>query len=142
MYLLDTNVISEMRKMGTRRADPVVQRWVDRTSVFDSYISAISILEIETGIQLLMKRDPAQANVLWKWLHGHVLPSYDGRIISVDTIVALRCAKLHVPVTMSYMDALIGATALVQGMTVVTRNVKDFEPMGVKVLNPWTDLAD
>jgi predicted nucleic acid-binding protein len=96
-------------------------------------------MEMEIGYLLKKRKDPVQAEVYRHWLHERVLPSFAGRIFAVDIEVSLRCAKLHVPVTMGYNDALIGATALVHGMTVVTRNVKDFAPMGVKVLNPWSE---
>jgi toxin FitB len=137
MYLLDTNVISEMRKSQKKRADPGLQRWSDRAKGSSLYLSAISLLELETGILLMERKDPAQAEVLREWLHSRILPGFAGRILGVDVEVALRCATLHVPSTPPYRDSLIAATALVHGLTVVTRNVKDFERMGVKVLNPW-----
>jgi predicted nucleic acid-binding protein len=137
MYLLDTNVISEMRKAQKKRAHPGVQRWSDGATESSLYLSAICILESETGILLMHRKDPAQATVLRDWLHGHILPGFAGRILGVTTEVALHCAMLHVPVTPPYRDSLIAATALVHGLTVVTRNVKDFLPMGCKVLNPW-----
>jgi predicted nucleic acid-binding protein len=137
MYLLDTNVISEVRKAQKKRADPGVQRWSDRAKGSSLYLSTISILEAETGILLLRRKNPAQAEVLRQWLHDRVMPGFAGRILGVDAEVALRCALLHVPVAAPYRDSLIAATALVHSLTVVTRNVKDFVPMGVKVLNPW-----
>ena len=137
MYLLDTNVISEMRKAQRKRADPSVQRWSDNANGRTLYLSTISIMESETGILLMERKDPAQAEVLREWLHEHILPGFAGRILGVDAEVALRCATLHVPSTAPYRDSLIAATALVHGLTVVTRNVKDFVPMGVKVFNPW-----
>jgi len=137
MYLLDTNVISEMRKSQKGRADPGVQRWSDGVKGSSLYLSTISILESETGILLMKRKDAMQAEILREWLHDRILPGFAGRILGVDVEVALRCATLHVPVNVSYSDSLIAATALVHGLTVVTRNVKDFEPMGVAVLNPW-----
>jgi len=100
-------------------------------------LSAISVLELERGTLLMERRDPAQGAMLRSWMENLVMPSFAGRILPVDTPVALRCAALHVPDPKSYRDALIAATALVHGMTVVTRNVSDFEPSGVAVLNPW-----
>jgi predicted nucleic acid-binding protein len=137
MYLLDTNTVSEMRKAKSRRADVGVQRWIDEADLSLLYVSAITILEMEVGILLKMRKDAAQGQVLNYWLHGQVLPTFAGRILHVNTAIALRCAPMHVPVSTSRYDSLIAATALVHGMTVVTRNVKDFAPMGVKVLNPW-----
>lgn len=136
MYLLDTNVISEMRKIQTGRADLRLSGWVERVSSEDLYLSAVTIFEMEVGVRLMMRKDPAQGRFLWDWLHAYVLPSFTTRIRVIDAEISLRCAALHVPVTAPYRDSLIGATALVHGLTVVTRNVKDFVPMGVKVLNP------
>jgi predicted nucleic acid-binding protein len=137
IYLLDTNVVSEMRKAQTGRADPAFQRWINHMSLSESYISAISILEMQTGVLRMMRKDQRQGEMLRKFLHEHVIPVFKERTLGVDAVIALRCAALHVPVTVAYNDALIAATALVHGMTVVTRNVKDFAPMGVRVLNPW-----
>jgi len=137
MYLVDTNVISEMRKVQAGRGNPGVRRWSKEVKEHLLYLSDISVLESETGILLMERKDLTQARLLRDWLHGQVLPSFAGRILGVNTEIALRCAPLHVPVTAPYRDSLIAATALVHGLVVVTRNVKDFAPMGVKVLNPW-----
>jgi predicted nucleic acid-binding protein len=137
MYLLDTNVISEMRKFRTGRGDPRVQGWVGGQSHFDLYLSAITIFEMEAGVRKMMRKDVTQGQLLEDWLHTRVLVEFQERILHVDTAVALRCAALHSSVTAPYRDSLIAATALVRGMTVVTRNVKDFVPMGLRVLNPW-----
>ncbi|MGC2558510.1 MAG: type II toxin-antitoxin system VapC family toxin, partial [Terriglobales bacterium] len=101
------------------------------------YISVISVLELEIGIALLDRRDKEQGAILRAWMDGRVLPTFSGRILSIDTEVAQRCAMLHVPNPRSDRDALIAATALVHGLTVATRNVADFERTGVGVLNPW-----
>jgi predicted nucleic acid-binding protein len=137
MYLLDTNVISELRKAAAGRADASVQRWADATDAAALYLSAITLLECEVGVLRMIRKDPAQGEILRRWLNDWVLPSFAGRILVVDSGIALRCAALHVPVNVSYRDSLIAATAMVHGMTVVTRNVSDFAPMGVAVLNPW-----
>jgi predicted nucleic acid-binding protein len=137
MYLVDTNIISEMRMVQSGRGNPGVRRWSKETKEHLLYLSDISVLESETGILLMQRKDPAQAQMLRDWLYGQVLPSFAGRILGVNTEIALRCAPMHVPVMAPYRDALIAATALVHGFTVVTRNEKDFVPMGVKVLNPW-----
>jgi predicted nucleic acid-binding protein len=137
MYLVDTNVVSELRKVGTARAAAGVVRWIGGVSSAEIFLSAISVLELEIGVLRKKRKDPVQAKMLREWLHGQVVPSFGDRIIAVDVVVAVRCAELHVPATVAYYDALIAATALVHGLTVVTRNVKDFVPMGVKVLNPW-----
>ena len=134
MFLLDTNVISELRKP---QADPGVVAWARGMAAYKLYISAITLLEIETGILRLERRDSAQAAILRTWLEGHVIPAFAGRVLSIDGQVARRCARLHVPDRSNECDALIAATALVHGMTIVTRNAKDFTFDGINVINPW-----
>ncbi|HEX6496777.1 MAG TPA: type II toxin-antitoxin system VapC family toxin [Acidobacteriaceae bacterium] len=135
MYILDTNVVSELRK--AKKAHPNVKKWAQPLPVASLYLSAISILELEIGILLIERRDREQSAILRSWMDRHVLPTFSGRILAIDTAVAQRCATLHVPDPRSDRDALIAATALVHGLTVATRNVSDFERMGVGVLNPW-----
>ena len=132
MYLLDTNVISEMRKFRTGRGDLRVQEWASRQSHSDLFLSAITIFEMEVGVRKMMRKDQTQGRLLEEWLHVRVLREFRERIVRVDTEIALRCAALHILVTAPYRDSLIAATGLVHGFTVVTRNVKDFERMGVK----------
>jgi predicted nucleic acid-binding protein len=141
MYVLDTNVVSELRKIRLGKADSQVAAWADSIEVMDLYISVITIQELEIGVLLAERRDPSQGAVFKLWLNGHVIPAFNGRILNVDTAVAQRSAKLHVPDPRPVRDGLIAATALVHGMTVVTRNVADFEPTGVPTLNPW-QVAD
>jgi predicted nucleic acid-binding protein len=135
MFLLDTNVVSALR-LGNRVAPNVVD-WARSVDPADQFLSAITILEIETGALSMERRDKVQGLRLRAWINGTVLPSFDGRILPVDTAVARRCAQLHVPDPRPQIDALIAATALVHGMTIVTRNIADFEAMGVELLNPW-----
>jgi predicted nucleic acid-binding protein len=137
MYLLDTNIVSELRKAKTGKVNDNVKAWAESVSATSMYISAITVLELETGILLIERRDTNQGAILRSWLDSHVLPAFAGRIIAVDTAVALRCAMLHIPDPRAYRDSLIAATALVHGLTVVTRNVADFEIDGVEILNPW-----
>ncbi|MGP1614239.1 MAG: type II toxin-antitoxin system VapC family toxin [Pollutimonas bauzanensis] len=137
MFLLDTNVVSELRKIRLGKADPGVEQWADSVDAGSLNISAITILELEIGILQLERKDPRQGTVLRTWLDTLVLPEFDGRIFPVDAAVAQRCARLHVPDPRAERDAFIAATALVHGMTVVTRNVADFAPTGVALLNPW-----
>ena len=137
MYLLDTNVVSELRKVRAGKACAQVALWADSVDAADLYVSVISVQELEIGVLLAERRDPAQGALLRAWLNGHVLPAFADRIVSVDTAVAQRSARLHVPDPRPVRDGLIAATALVHGMTVVTRNVADFEPTGVPILNPW-----
>jgi predicted nucleic acid-binding protein len=140
MYILDTNVISELRK--ARKTHQNVRKWAERVPSASLYISVISVLELEIGILLIGRRDKdrrdkEQGAILRAWMDRHVLPTFSGRILAIDTAVAQRCATLHVPNPRSDRDALIAATALVHGLTVATRNVADFERTGVGVLNPW-----
>ena len=135
MYILDTNVISELRK--ARKTHQNVRKWAEPLPSASLYISVISVLELEIGILLLGRRDKEQGAILRTWMNRHVLPTFSGRILAIDTSVAQRCAMLHVPNSRSDRDALIAATALVHGLTVATRNVADFERTGVGVLNPW-----
>ena len=139
MYLLDTNVVSELRKVHTGKASPQVVAWANSVTPASLFLSAISVLELETGILLVERRDTKQGKALRDWLETQVLPAFDGRILVVDTAVARQCARLHVPDPRSDRDALIAATALVHGMTVVTRNVDDFKATGVALLNPWDE---
>ncbi|MBS1179125.1 MAG: type toxin-antitoxin system VapC family toxin [Proteobacteria bacterium] len=137
MQLLDTNVVSELRKIGTRRIDAKVAKWAASAGAGGFFISVVTLMELETGVRLVERRDTKQGAMLRSWLDDKVLPGFAGRILPVDEAVALRCAALHVPDPRPERDALIAATALVHGMTLVTRNVADFEPMGVPLFNPW-----
>ncbi|MBA2652840.1 MAG: type II toxin-antitoxin system VapC family toxin [Tatlockia sp.] len=135
MYILDTNVVSELRKGN--RAVPQVTSWAKSISTSSLFISVITILELETGILLKERTDPPQGAILRSWLNTHVLPSFSERILDVDLAIVQRCARLHIPDRKSDRDALIAATALVHGMRVVTRNVQDFEQTGTELFNPW-----
>ncbi|MBR0845939.1 MULTISPECIES: type II toxin-antitoxin system VapC family toxin [Bradyrhizobium] len=137
MFLLDTNVISELRRPD--KAHRNVVAWANAIPAANFFISAISILEIELGARLIERKDAAQGALLRNWIDNHILARFEGRILAIDTAVARRCAQLHVPNPRAERDALIAATALVHGLTIVTRNVGDFEPTGVPLLNPWAD---
>jgi hypothetical protein len=137
MFILDTNVVSELRKIRLGRADKNVALWADSVDSVDLYLSAITVQELEMGVLLAERRDPPQGAMFRVWFESHVLPAFVGRILPVDTAVAKRSAALHVPDPRPVIDSLIAATALVHGMTVVTRNVADFQSSGVPLLNPW-----
>lgn len=135
MFVLDTNVVSELRR--PEKANPKVVAWASAIPLASFFLSSITVLELELGVLLMERKDKAQGAVMRDWLNNQVLPRFEGRILAVDTAVALRCAQIHVPDPRSERDALIAATALVHGMTVVTRNVDDFKPSGAILLNPW-----
>ena len=141
MYLLDTNVLSELRKRRSGKIDPAVEAWAGSVDQADMFLSVITIMEVELGIALLERHDPRQAGVLRLWLHDKVMPAFAGRILSIDAAIALRCARLHVPETKSERDAWIAATGLAHDLTVVTRNLPDFAGTGVPLVDPWATLA-
>jgi predicted nucleic acid-binding protein len=135
MFLLDTEVVSASRR--PEKAGEGLAVWVAETNVRSMYLSAVTILELKIGALRLRNRDQVRAIELEDWIRDRVLARFEGRIFAFDEITASRCAPLHVPKTRPERDAMIAATALQQGLTVVTRNVRDFAPMGVPVLDPW-----
>ncbi|MFN3515202.1 MAG: type II toxin-antitoxin system VapC family toxin [Phenylobacterium sp.] len=137
MFVLDTNVVSELRKAAHGRADPNVTAWAKGRQASELFISVITLMELEAGVLAVARRDARQGDVLRAWLESQVGPAFAGRILPIDEAVARRCASLHVPDRRSDRDALIAATALVHRMGVVTRNVADFRPTGVELVNPW-----
>lgn len=142
MYLLDTNVVSELRKVADGKADPQVTAWQAALDEFACFLSVITLQELLMGILRVERRDAVQAGMLRSWLEKRVIPEFAGRILPVDQDVVWRCAHLHVPDPRPVHDALIAATALAHGLTVVTRNTSDFEPLGVALLNPWLERKD
>lgn len=137
MLLLDTNVVSELRKIKSGKADPIFSQWAIAQDTNQLYISVITILEIEMGVLQIERRDQQQGKMLRHWLEQQVMPAFDQRVLDIDTTVALRCAQLHIPDPRAERDALIAATALVHGMTIITRNIADFKEIGVQLINPW-----
>lgn len=137
MYVLDTNVVSELRKVRVGKADPNVASWAENVDAAHLFVSAITIMELELGVLSIERKDAIQGAMLRAWLEQHVLPEFSGRTLPIDSVVAQRCARLHIPDKRGERDALIAATALVHGMTVVTRNIVDFQSTGVTILNPW-----
>ena len=137
MFVLDTNVVSELRKLGDGRADARVTAWIAGHDAASFYISALTLMELEIGVLRIERRDAGQGRRLRRWIDRHVLPEFRERTLPVDSAVALKCAKLHVPDPRAERDALIAATAMVHGMTVVTGNRADFEATGVALIDPW-----
>lgn len=137
MFLLDTNVISELRKAPSGKVDANVVAWATAMPPDTLYLSVITVLELEMGVLAMERRDPAQGALLRQWLDNQVLRSFEGRVLPVDIAIARKCAELHVPDKRAERDAMIAATAVVNRMKVVTRNVPDFDVAGLAVLNPW-----
>ena len=141
MMLLDTNVVSELRKAGDGRADPNLVAWLSDKDAGQFYLSVISLMELEIGVLRIERRDGAHGALLRRWLEDRVKPAFAGRVLAIDSNVALRCTHLHIPDPGSERDALIAATALEHPMCVVTRNVKDLAPTGVRLINPWEPVG-
>ena len=142
MYLLDTNVVSELRKVKSGRADPNVTRWAGRVLTPELYLSVVTVQELEHGVLLKERRDATQGALLRTWLDAQVIPAFAGRLLPVTVPIARQCAALNVPDPRPQRDGLIAATALVHGLTMVTRNVRDFQGTGVTLLDPWQVAAD
>lgn len=136
IYLLDTNVVSELRKSADR-ADPGVRAWAGGQRTSELWLSVITIMEVEIGVARIEKRDGRQGGTLRRWFERDLLPAFEGRLLPIDVTVARRAAALHVPDPRPERDVLIAATALERGMIVVTRNTSDFTVHGVDVINPW-----
>ncbi len=138
MFVLDTNIVSELRKARSGKANPGVAEWASARPTAALFVSAITIQELEHGVLLMERSDREQGSLLRAWLDQSVAAAFKDRVLAVDERVARRAAALHVPDPAPFRDALIGATALVHGMTVVTRDEKDFQRFsGLDVLNPW-----
>jgi Predicted nucleic acid-binding protein, contains PIN domain len=135
MFLLDTTAVSELRRPDKANAGLVA--WAASAVAAEQFISAITLFEIELGAALAGRKDAAKAAVLRAWIDTQVVPRFGDRMLPIDAAVAQRCATLHVPDPRPQRDSLIAATALRHRLVVVTRNIRDFEPMGVALLNPW-----
>lgn len=137
MLLLDTNVVSELRKLKNGKTTSEFVAWSNSVKTTDFYISAITLMELEIWVLRTVRKDKVQGGMLRNWLNEIVLPKFEKKILPIDEQIALRCAQLNVPDPKNDRDALIAATALVHGFTVVTRNTKDFQHTGVPLQNPW-----
>ncbi|BDC48415.1 twitching motility protein PilT [Bryobacterales bacterium F-183] len=136
MFLLDTNSVSETRKRPEVVA-PAFHLWMSSRDRRDLYLSVATVYELEIGVLAKERTDPTQGLRLRRWVDYLVRDEFASRILLIDTRVAMRSAVLQVPNRRNVVDAMVAATAYVHGMTVVTRNVRDFEGTGVPVLNPW-----
>lgn len=137
MYLLDTNVISEFRKIASGKAEKKVIEWSNSISPLDLFLSVVTIQELEIGTLLVERRDPIQGKILRRWVNDYVLKIFSERLLDITPQIAICSAQFCVPNPKPINDMLIAATAKVHNMTVVTRNVADFEGTGVKLFNPW-----
>jgi predicted nucleic acid-binding protein len=137
MLLLDTNVVSELRKVTSGKAHPNVIAWNETVDPAETFISAIVLHELEIGVRLTERNDPAAGKVLRHWLDNTVAATFAGRILPLDEAAAVQAAQWHVPDPRPINDAYIAATARTRHMTLVTRNVKDFKRMGLSLANPW-----
>ena len=137
MYLLDTNVVSELRLVRVGRADTAVVEWSAKQPDSVLFLSAMTVMELEIGVLRMTRRDPKQGNALRGWLTNFLLPSFAGRILTVDHTIATLAASFHVPNPAPFSDSLIAATAIVNGLTLATRNTADFQRVGLNILNPW-----
>ena len=140
MYLLDTNVVSEIRKIHHPKTLPAFINWFNAVNLNECYLSVITLLELEQGILRIRHRgDEAQFARLEAWLNGTLLPAFDSRILAVDAQSARICARLHIPDRRPYNDALIAACAIRHNLTLVTRNTRDFADLQVPLFNPFLE---
>lgn len=137
MYLLDTNVISELRKLRSARADRNVAEWAGKIETSETWLSVITIQELDIGVQLAERKDVVKGRILRQWLEDSILPAYRERLIDIDLEVARCGARMQIPDPRPFRDSLIAATAIVHGLVVVTRNTPDFETTGAETFNPW-----
>jgi predicted nucleic acid-binding protein len=137
MWLLDTNVVSELRKVARGGAHPQVVAWNETVDPAETFIPVIVLHELEIGVRLAEHTDPAAGKILRHWLDNVVRLAFSGRILPLDEAAAFKAAEWHVPNPRPINDAYIAAMALTRRMTLVTRNVRDFDGMGVALLNPW-----
>jgi predicted nucleic acid-binding protein len=137
MYLLDTNIISESRKLGTSKIDPRAALWLGKVDVETTFVSAMTIFELERGVRQMERRDAKQGAALRRWFDDQIMTTYENRTLPLSRAVALICASLHTPNPKSERDAWIAATGIDAGLTLVSRNVADFVGMGVGLINPF-----
>ncbi|MDP8101626.1 type II toxin-antitoxin system VapC family toxin [Phocoenobacter atlanticus] len=139
MFLLDTNLISEIRKIKQGKANPNVVDWFKNNSIEDFYTNPTVLMEIQRGILRKKYKDPKQFTALTNWYQNNVLKMLNGRILNITPKTAEICAKLHIPDPSPENDAWIAASAIEHNLILVTRNTKDFEGLGIKLFNPFVE---
>jgi toxin FitB len=137
MFLLDTCVLAELRKVASGRADPHAVLWASSLEPATLFVSTLTLMELEAGARALEAANPTHAALLHRWLHGHVIPAFAARILSIDLDIALRAATLRSTHPAPYRDSLLAATALTRGLTLATRHTAAFESFHVALHNPW-----
>lgn len=141
MYLVDTSVVSELRRVAAGHGSPQVAAWQARCRPGDCYLSVVTLMELEIGVLRAERRDAIQGRLLRQWLDEALRPAFAQRLLDIDRRVAERAAHLHVPDPRPANDALIAATALIHELVVVTGNTRDFAGTGVLILNPWESTS-
>jgi predicted nucleic acid-binding protein len=138
MFLLDTNVVSELRQGKPSRNEHVLA-WASRQDVAMLYLSSVAVFELEVGVRTMERKDVLQGRSLRAWW-SQVFEAFEERILPFSAVTAMVCAPLHVPDKRPYRDSMMAATALEHGFTLVTRNISDFQIPGLKLLNPWQHI--
>lgn len=139
MYLLDTNIISEIRKLAKNKCDKNVADWVRSTSKDLMFTNAVVMMELERGVMSIERKDTTQGKLLRHWFEMDVKPAFHGKILKIDEQTAQICAKLHIPDHAPENDAWIAASAIQHNLVLVTRNTADFARTGVKLFNPFEE---
>ncbi|CAM3841566.1 type II toxin-antitoxin system VapC family toxin [Avibacterium endocarditidis] len=139
MYFIDTNVLSEIRKIKSGKANQGVIRWLSEINEQQIYTNIVVMMELERGILAKERKDPWQGKILRQWFENTIKIGFANRILHLDAKTAQICATLHIPNHCPKNDAWIAASAIQYGLTLVTRNTADFSRMGIKLFNPFDE---